>query len=208
MSPHLPFFFQRLAKKKSQSPDCNIAALRALSFQIKMVCVRSFFSDLLISASPFDSSARDYILSKVFTRLSPVQNTLCEGLLRQESVSLPLRVLLTTPGCDVFLLNSTFTSGLSLALILFSTLFSLPVSCLALSVAVTLSFLQKGGGGRLDPRNWRPHTLLNVDYEIASRSISARSLKVICVLVRRDQNCGVPGLFNGQNVPFIADVVD
>ena len=61
---------------------------------------------------------------------------------------------------------------------------------------------------RLDPRNWRPITLLNVDYKIASRSISARLLKVLHSLVARDQSCCVRGRFIGENVAFIRDVVD
>ena len=35
--------------------------------------------------------------------------------------------------------------------------------------------------------------MLNVDYKIASRSISARLLKVLHFLVGKDQTCGVPG---------------
>lgn len=34
-------------------------------------------------------------------------------------------------------------------------------------------------GDRLDPHNWRPITLLCVDYKIASRAIAGRLLKVI-----------------------------
>ena len=70
---------------------------------------------------------------------------------------------------------------------------------------ITLSFKK---GERLDPRNWRPITLLNVDYKIASRSISALLLKVLHSLVARDQSCCVPGRFMGENVAFIRDVID
>ena len=70
---------------------------------------------------------------------------------------------------------------------------------------VTLSFKK---GDRLDPKNWRPISLLNVDYKIASRSIAARLLKVIHLVVGKDQSCGVPGRFIGENVAFLRDVVD
>ena len=63
-------------------------------------------------------------------------------------------------------------------------------------------------GDRLDPRNWRPISLLNVDYKIASRAIAARLLKVIHLVVGRDQTCGVPGRFIGENVAFLRDFVD
>ena len=49
---------------------------------------------------------------------------------------------------------------------------------------------------------------MNADYKIASRSISARLLKVIHLIVNKDQTCGVPGRFIGENVAFLRDVVD
>ena len=42
-------------------------------------------------------------------------------------------------------------------------------------------------------RNWRPITLLNVDYKLASRVLAGRLLKVIHVVVSKYQTCGVPG---------------
>ena len=63
-------------------------------------------------------------------------------------------------------------------------------------------------GDRLDIRNWRPISLLNVDYKLASRVIAGHLLRVIHVVVSKDQTCGVPGRFIGENVAFLRDVVD
>ena len=49
---------------------------------------------------------------------------------------------------------------------------------------------------------------MNVDNKIASRSISARLLKVLHSLVARDQSCCVSGRFIGENVASIRDIVD
>ena len=49
---------------------------------------------------------------------------------------------------------------------------------------ISLTFTK---GDRLDPRNWRPITLLNVDYKIASRVIAGHLLKVIHLVVDKDQ---------------------
>ena len=62
-------------------------------------------------------------------------------------------------------------------------------------------------GDRLDPRNWRPITLLNVDYKLAARVIAGRLLKVIHLIVAKDQTYGVPGRFIGENVSIICNVV-
>ena len=63
-------------------------------------------------------------------------------------------------------------------------------------------------GDRLDARNWRPISLLNVDYKLASRGIAGRPLKVVHSVVSKDQTCGVPGKINGENVALLRDVVD
>ena len=59
---------------------------------------------------------------------------------------------------------------------------------------------------RLDQRNWRPITLLNVDYEIASCAIAGRLRKVIHFVVADDQTCGVPGRFIGDRVSLLRHV--
>ena len=63
-------------------------------------------------------------------------------------------------------------------------------------------------GDRLYLRNWRHISLLNVHYKIASRAIAARLLKVIHLVVARDQTCGMSGGFIGENVAFLRDFVD
>ena len=55
-------------------------------------------------------------------------------------------------------------------------------------------------------KNWRPITLLNADYNIASRSIAARLFKVVHLIVNKDQTRGVPGRFIGENVALLRDV--
>lgn len=69
---------------------------------------------------------------------------------------------------------------------------------------ISLSFKK---GDRLDMRNWRPISLLNVDYKLAARAVAARLLKVIHLIVAKDQTCGVPGRYIGENVAFLRDVV-
>ena len=54
--------------------------------------------------------------------------------------------------------------------------------------------------------NWHPISLLNVDYKLAARTIAARLLKVIHLVVTEDQTCGVPGRYVGENVAFLSDV--
>ena len=72
--------------------------------------------------------------------------------------------------------------------------------CLCRNVVVS-------SGDRLDPKNWRPISLLNVDYKLAARVIAGRLLKVIHLVVEKDQTCGVPGRYIGENGSLLRDVV-
>lgn len=63
-------------------------------------------------------------------------------------------------------------------------------------------------GDRLEHKNWRPISLLSVDYKLCARVLSGRLLKVIATVVAPDQTCGVPGRYIGENVAFLRDLVD
>jgi len=41
-------------------------------------------------------------------------------------------------------------------------------------------------------KNWRPISLLNVDYKICSKAITIRLSKVLDSIVHPDQTCSVP----------------
>ena len=90
----------------------------------------------------------------------------------------------------VNVLNSCFDSGC--------------LSLLQRRGVISLSFKK---GDCLDPKNWRPISLLNVDYELAARVIVGQLLKVIHLVIDKDQTCGVPGRYIGENVALLHDVV-
>ena len=62
-------------------------------------------------------------------------------------------------------------------------------------------------GDHLDPRNWRPITLSNVDYKLTAGVVAGRLLTVIHLIVAKDLTCGVPGRFIGKNVAVVPNVV-
>jgi hypothetical protein len=62
-------------------------------------------------------------------------------------------------------------------------------------------------GDRLDMKNWRPITLLCVDYKIAAKVIANRLLQVIQFLVHDNQSCGVPGRNPILNNRLLKDIV-
>ena len=79
------------------------------------------------------------------------------------------------------------------------------------SVFVSLSvqryyYLTFKKGEFLDARNWRLISLLNVDFKIAARAIAGWLLKVIHLVVAKDQTCGVPDRYIWENVAFLWDL--
>lgn len=56
-------------------------------------------------------------------------------------------------------------------------------------------------------KNWRPISLLCVDYKIGSRAIAGRLLCVIDKVVSPDQSAGVPGRFIGEKVAYARDAI-
>ena len=207
-------YFFRLEKKRAT--DRYISALRAddgsLVTDKDGLCtlLRSFYLDLF-TAVPCDSSARAELLSHISSVLPFDDSEACEGLLSQGECFAALQGMARgkAPGCDglpmEFYLKFWDVLGNDLVLVLNSAYRLGSLSCSQRRGIITLTFKK---GDRLDPKNWRPITLLNADYKIASRSVAARLLKVIHLIVSKDQTCGVPGRFIGENVAFLRDIVD
>ena len=55
--------------------------------------------------------------------------------------------------------------------------------------------------------NWRPLSLLNVDYKIATKAIARRLEKVLPEIINEDQTGYVKGRFIGENIRLINDVM-
>ena len=55
--------------------------------------------------------------------------------------------------------------------------------------------------------NWRPITLLNVDYKIASKVIAKRIERVLPSLIHPDQTGFMTGRYIGQNIRLINDII-
>ena len=56
--------------------------------------------------------------------------------------------------------------------------------------------------------NWRPISLLNTDYKIATKAIAASISKVLPVLINGDQTGNIKGRSTAQNVRLIADIIE
>ena len=206
-------FFLRLERKRG-SADWISAMQKAdgsLSTDISGICDSwvSFYSNLF-TASQVDLDVQGDLLNNLSLRLTPDQSDICDGHLSVReahealvgmqkgkspgSDGLPVEFFLafwdTLGGDLVEVLNASFESGL------------LPLS--QRQALITLIFKK---GDRTLHKNWRPISLLNVDYKICAKALAGRLLKVLHYVIHRDQTCGVKGRFIGDNVAFLRDVI-
>ena len=70
-----------------------------------------------------------------------------------------------------------------------------------------LRLLYKKDDKRL-AKNWRPISLLNTDYKLASKVITERLKPVMQSIIHRDQTCGVVGRSIFSNLQLVRDTLD
>ena len=56
-----------------------------------------------------------------------------------------------------------------------------------------VTLLEKKGKDRLELSNWRPITLLNIDYKLLTKTLGQRLKNVLPSLIHNDQNGFIPG---------------
>ena len=78
--------------------------------------------------------------------------------------------------------------------------------CDSMKVSHTRVIYKKGDVKSL--KNWRPISLLNVDYKICSKALSLRLAKVLEFIVSPDQTCSVPGRRISSNLHALRDILD
>ena len=66
----------------------------------------------------------------------------------------------------------------------------------------------KKHGDRKCLNNWRPFSLLKVDYKIFSKVITSRQSKVLSFTIHPDQTCSIPGCSIFSNVTLLRDTLD
>ena len=57
-------------------------------------------------------------------------------------------------------------------------------------------------------KNWRPITLLNCDYKIATKSIASRIRKVLPKIINNDQTGFLKGRFIGENIRLTDSIIN
>ena len=71
-----------------------------------------------------------------------------------------------------------------------------------------ISLIPKPGKNTEFLHNYRPITLLNVDYKIGAKAIAARLKAVIPKLIGRNQTGFIKGRYIGENIRYVLDLIN
>ena len=208
-------FFLNLATKRHAKQvmhsirDPDTSSVHHDPFEILGVWQRYYTG--LFTAAPCDPSAQDDMLSKLSRRLCKDERASCEGLLTLEECFAALSGMARgkTPGSNGFPMEFYLRFWSSLGADLVRVLnVAYEAGQLSTSQRRGLIIVLYKKNDRLETKNWRPISLLNVDYKIATRAISGRLLAVIGSVVGPDQTCGVPGRTISENLFLIRDLIE
>ena len=191
-------------------------ALRTLSGQVVSsltLILRAWvaFYVSLFSAQPLDVSEQDFFLRQLQRKLSDKERQLCEGELTLEECKVALDGMASGKSAGLDGLPAEFYQrfwpvlGPDMVEVLNFSYASGRLSSSQRSGLITLLYKR---GDRLEMKNWRPITLLCVDYKIAAKAIANRLLQVLPSIIHPDQSCGVRGRNPVVNNRLMQDIVD
>ena len=169
------------------------------------------FYSSLFSEEPVDLNFQDDLLSSLSRQLSPHHASLCEGTMTIDEISFAIKNMNAnkSPGPDGLTVEfyRKFWDVLSPHLVqVYNACFEAGEMCNSMKTSNTRVIFKKGDRKAL--KNWRPISLLNVDYKICSKAISVRLSKVLDFIVDPDQTCSVPGRKISSNLHILRDILD
>ena len=172
--------------------------------------LRRFYQSLY-KAEKTDKHAQDLLLAKLSKSLSEVERESLEHELSYSECFEALNSMAKnkSPGNDGFPMEfySHFWALLGADLVDTLNYGHQKGQLSQTQLQSVLSLLFKKGDRRL-PKNWRPISLLNVDYKIGSKALANRLQKVLDSVLDNDQTCGVPGRSIFENLFLIRDVIE
>ncbi|MCU7801037.1 MAG: reverse transcriptase family protein, partial [gamma proteobacterium symbiont of Lucinoma myriamae] len=71
-----------------------------------------------------------------------------------------------------------------------------------------ITCIPKGNKDKLMLKNWRPISLLNTSYKLASSCIAERLKKVLSKIINEDQTGFIAGRYIGENIRLLYDVIN
>ena len=168
------------------------------------------FYTTLFTAQSLLRSEQDFFLSHLTRFLTFAERRSCEGLLTNKECKAALDKMPTgKSGLDglpaEFFKTFWPLMGQDMVDVLNYCYLSQRLSSTQRCGVITLLFKK---GDRMQMKNWRPITLLCVDYKIAAKAIANRLLSVLPSVIHSDQVCGIIGRHISAKTRLLQDIVD
>lgn len=174
---------------------------------------QALFYKKLYSAQTLDNSELSFFLNESnIKRLTEKNQALCEGMITENEIKQALKNMANgkSPGPDGY--PAEFYK------FFWGDLGRYYIKSLALSfekgeLSVTqkqgvITCLPKGNKPREFLKNWRPITLLNVDYKIASACLASRMKTVLPDIISESQKGFIKDRFIGENTRLTYDIME
>ena len=208
-------YFANLEKKQAEKKTIHKLKINnAVVNGVKNVLKEevTYYKRLYEIDTDIDENVKTMFLNTPIKRLSDEEKQSCEGMITIYECENALREMKNnkSPGSDGLTVefNKLFWNDLKMYLVE-SFNYSYQTS--------NLTVLQKQGIISLIPKpnkdlenlaNWRPITLLNIDYKIATKTISNRLKKILPIIVDIEQSGFIKGRYIGENVRLIIEVIE
>ena len=205
------FNLQRIKAQRSHISSVYDLNGTEVSSQEEIEKAHVDFYSRLFSEEPVDAALQDDLLSSLPRQLSSDQASSCEGQMTLDEMTFALRKMNSNkaPGPDglsvEFYVKFWDRLGPYLCRVL-NACYRAGEMCESMKSSNTRVIFKKGD--RKNLKNWRPISLLNVDYKICSKVLSLRLSKVLEFIVDPDQTCSVPGCKITSNLHILRDVLD
>ena len=175
---------------------------------------KEFYEDLY--SSKVDQSKENnlnlFLKPENINRISHVQRASCEGEITDEEVKKVIKHMKNdkTPGTDGFPIEfyKVFWNDLG-HFLLNSFNYTYQKGTLSISPKQgIITCIPKGNKPRQFLKNWRPITLLNVDYKILTGVLSQRLRKILMDVISPEQKGFLQDRFIGENTRIVYDIID
>lgn len=174
-------------------------------------CQTNFYKDLYKQSDHKDNITIQSVLGENESKLSDKDSQDLEGEILYSELAFALKNMKNnkSPGLDGFTVEFFKFFWVDIGLFILK---SLNYGYRTGSLSITqkqgvITCIPKPNKSRCDLKNWRPISLLNVIYKLASAVIANRLKKVLDSLINENQKGFIAGRFLGENVRLIYDVL-
>ena len=205
------FNLQRIKAQKSHISSVYDLNGTEVSSQEEIEKAHVDFYSCLFSEEPVGVALQDDLLSSLECELSSDQASSCEGQMTLDEMTFALKKMNSNKASGPDGLSVEFyvkfwdRLGPYLCRVLYAY-YHAGEMCESMKTSNTRVIFKKGD--RKNLKNWRPISLLNVNYKICSKVLSLRLSKVLEFIVDPDQTCSVPGRKITSNLHILRDVLD